>query len=149
MKSLLIVCLVTMAAFTVNAESVILDGTYEVLMQIGDTLYHDEMVLQGASGPINPVDFYGDLKGQITVPNAFTAPLIGNGFCTPWVGHCNFKFEIVAHEGNQDYKVFYEAQIKPRDYGKIVRGEMNPQMSGTAKLENGEVLGTFTAIKKP
>jgi hypothetical protein len=45
--------------------------------------------------------------------------------------------------------VIYSAQVEPRYYNKILHGEIPAQMSGTAKLENGEFLGTFTFIMKP
>ncbi len=115
-----------------------LDGTYLMKLKIGEKIFDDILVLEGVNGPI---DYYsrGPLKGSVTVSNAFSVPLAGNVSCSVWIGICNLDFEITAVENGNSFKVFYSGEYT-----------LAQSFTGSAHLENGDLLGTFeaTRIKK-
>jgi hypothetical protein len=116
-----------------------LEGTYNMQLSIGDKVFNDEMVLSSPTGGPLDTNFGGPISGQITVPGAFTSPLEGTLICHPWNGICGFQFSIVANENGQSYRVYYKGNY---DFFS------NPAITGTASLENNQLLGNFTAKRK-
>jgi hypothetical protein len=123
----------------------LLDGTYAMEIQIGKTLFKDIFVLKGSASSIDLNFFNGQIEGHITVPGVFSSPLSGTALCDSDEKKCELKFEIVAHEKGQDFKVFYHAQIPEMAFNAIRAGELQPILQGVARLENGEILGDFKA----
>ena len=121
-----------------------LDGIYEMEIQIGDTLFKDILELHGVDAAYNMPPFKGPITGSITVPGIFTSPLTGKAQCIIWSGICAVNFEIVAHENDQDFKVIYVGtfphQLGSPDSAPLV-------LIGTARLENGDLLGNFKATR--
>ena len=125
-----------------------LDGRFEMTITIGEKTYVDFLNLNGKDAPIRMSSFGGQIIGSITVPGNFESPLQGQGRCTLWGSFCEFQFEIVAHENGIDFKVIYKADFARSDYIRFLNGEVHQvSLTGTAYLENGNVLGTFKAIR--
>lgn len=108
-------------------------ATYDVKLQIGNTLHHDILVLNSGSG------LRGPLSGTFTVPGVFTSDLSGSFHCHPWNGFCLLHFEIIARENGQEFKVRFQASAPIFEQGEL---------TGEAHLENGQLLGTFTANRR-
>lgn len=125
-----------------------LDGTYDVDMKIGDRHIQDRMVLYGVNGPIRINFFDGEIGGVIIVPEVFSAPIQGSGYCSLWASRCVFKFEITARENGKEFRVFYEATLTENLFNLALGNSQSVTLAGVAKLENGEVLGTYTAMKR-
>ena len=127
-----------------------LNGSYEMEIEIGSRTFIDKLQLAGVDGPIGLKEFSGKVTGEITVPGLFTAPLTGTAKCSSETTSCQIKFEITATEGGQQFLVRYEAEISGQDYQNAVSGNELPQLRGTAFLEDGRVLGNFSAkMKRP
>lgn len=124
-----------------------LAGIYEMALVIGEKTFHDTLIIESTQ-PM-PIDTYsGELQGSITVPNVFSAPLQGNANCLLFrLSKCTLNFEILADENGHQFKVFYKAELKGYNYYDSLFNGGAPILIGEAALENGELLGRFTAKK--
>ncbi len=125
-----------------------LDGNYEVHLKVGDRIFLDQMEIKGKDGEIKLQSFHGSITGTMTVPGNFTSPLSGEGHCSEKDSLCELDFDIDAHEQGQAYKVHYQAKIQGAHYQKVVADEATPVLTGTATLEDGQLLGTFEATRQ-
>ncbi len=136
-------------SFTHAAEEKTLDGTYDVELTIGDKVFHDILEVHGKTEPIRVVNFGSyDLDGTMTVPGAFTAPIVGTAtFRIGWSGPtARFNFSIVANENGQQYNVYYDGML-------VVSAEPSrAAITGRASVDdvNGKkkILGTFRAVQR-
>ena len=131
-----------------KATEPVLDGHYRMDLKIGDRVFVDQLDLRGEGQPLSLRSFVGPIAGLVTVPGIFSSALTGQGQCSEKTSSCTFDFVIVAHEGGQDYKVLYHAELTPENYLKALSGKNPPVLSGAASLEDGQVLGPFEAIKQ-
>ena len=115
------------AAFAAPIEK--LNGSYDVQTQIGDRLFHDQLQLV-----VSPE---GGLSGTLTVTGVFSAEV--SGAIQTENESAVLYFSILAHENNQDFKVNYRAEVTTTE--PVV-------LTGQARLENGDLLGNFTAYQK-
>lgn len=123
----------------------LLTGRYNMVIKIGDKVFHDELILSG-TGSTYIFGYKGPLSGSLTVPGVFSSPLTGRASCSAWSLSCNISFEIVAVENGQSFKVLYAATIgKETDN---IGDTVTPFLVGTATLENGKFLGNFFAYKR-
>lgn len=150
MKNKMIVVVILFLGAVVQADQFdpVLDGHYSMKLKVGDKIFDDEMEFRGADRPIRLRDGGGRVQGSITVPGVFTSPLEGHGFCSTWGSQCHLIFTIVAREQGQTYKVRYEALLEIDNYLKVLNQGHQPILTGSAYFENGQVLGTFEAIRK-
>lgn len=148
-KTLILAMAMVLAATSqVKAEGPVLDGKYLMELKIGDRVFIDHMDLQGQEGSIHLQAFNGGITGTITVPGIFTAHLNGQGNCSESSSSCELNFVINAHEGGKYYKVFYHAKLTNEDYLRALSRKAPPVLTGTASLEDGQLLGPFEAIKQ-
>jgi len=110
-------------------------GRYDMEIKIGEKVFHDILDIQSLS----ETDIQkGSFKGTLTVPGVFTADLEKTSyFIMFWAGIVRINFEIVAKENDKEFRVKYSAE-------KNNNGDV---LIGNATLEDGSLLGTFTAIK--
>lgn len=136
MKKLALTALLAVLPFQARAGG-LFSGTYDMKIQIGEREFHDVLVLESDSGHVHPIAYAGKLTGTVTVPGVFSSPLTGSVRCHPWSAMCVLNFEIIARENGREFKVRYQgaAGYEERDF------------TGRAFLENGEVLGDFTATR--
>lgn len=122
-----------------------LAGTYQMEIKIGERQFTDILVLKGERNlPI--FQQAGPVYGSLEVPGVFVADLTGKYSCSgPWGGICKLNFTILARENGQEFIVNYEASLA-NYYGALSGAPAI--LEGTAKLENGELLGNFTAIQQ-
>lgn len=120
-----------------------MDGTYEMEIKIGETLFKDIIVLKGGNAEITLGYFNGDIEGSVSVANSFTAPLIGKASCDRWGMSCYLEFEILAHENGKDFKVKYVGHLS--NYFKVLNAIENPKFEGKAYLADGSELGSYVA----
>lgn len=148
MKFLTLIALLISSAGYAEPIAPILDGRYEMQLNINGTVFNDVMELKGKDKPITLSGFSGELDGSIEVPEMFISPLAGNGSCSEFSETCIFRFVITATEGTESFKVFYKMQLEPTDFAKLANGETQEvRLTGTAYLEDGSVLGNFVATK--
>lgn len=142
MKLKYLLSLLMLMRVPAHADIAVLDGKYSIKSTFGDQIFMDEMDLKGVDGPIGKYTFYGRVEGSLTVPEAFTSPLIGSAQCFPFGSFCNLKFVIIAFEKNRYYNVFYNAQLTVENYFKepLV-------LTGTVSVEDGKTIGTFEATQ--
>jgi hypothetical protein len=140
--------LVFVSAAHAQEDQFNLDGKYAVELKIGDRTYLDQMELKGQDRPIQMTFFRGPIIGTMTVPGAFSSPISGEGYCSAWMASCQLDFDIEAHEQGQMYKVHYRAETQMDNYLNVSSQTTFPILTGTATLENGELLGTFVATKQ-
>ncbi|QDK37560.1 hypothetical protein [Bdellovibrio sp. NC01] len=147
MKKHFLFLTILFSSLAAHAADGILDGHYAVEMQIGQRLFHDEMNLQGAS-PIALRNFTGAISGNIVVPGVFESPLEGQAVCSEANLSCELEFTILVNEGGEPYKVRYVAEIHGEDYIRAATLKAEPVLRGSAYLEDGKLMGTFTATRK-
>lgn len=124
-----------------------LDGYYEMTMIIGEKSYAHFLELKGKDTPIDMTSFNGQITGSIATPGNCKSTVLGFGYCTLWNPSCYFQFETVANVNGADFKVIYKADFAKPDYLNFIMGEVqHVNLTGTAYLEDGKVLGTFKAI---
>lgn len=126
----------------------VVDGDYRVELTIGDKVFIDEMTLKGKEKPMDLGEFQGEFVGIMIVPGAFTSPITGSGYCTSRDQLCALNFSIVANENGQSYKVNYTAKVDAQNYKKYQSDTGPLIITGTATLEDGSVLGEYTATKQ-
>lgn len=120
-----------------------LAGTYHMEIKIGERDFTDILVLQGRI-PVRPHS--APLTGTLEVPGVFRADLTGNSFCSgPWSGFCQLSFAIVARENGQEFTVNYHATVA-NYFAAYTGGAVI--LEGSATIENGELLGNFTATQQ-
>lgn len=119
-----------------------LNGTYDMQLAIGDTVFNDIMVIEGLEVVTGSYFFKPQkFSGSITVPGIFTAPMENaNLRCNPWSGGCDMYFEILAKENGKEFKVYYSIYF---DF--FVTPDV---LEGKASLENNVHLGNFIAKKR-
>ena len=144
----LTMAMVLATASQVKASGPALDGKYLMELKIGDRIFIDHLDLQGMEGAIHLRTFNGGIAGAITVPGIFTAPLSGQANCSESSSSCELNFVINAYEGGKYYKVFYQAELTNENYLRALSGKFPPVLTGTASLEDGQLLGPFEAIKQ-
>ncbi|WP_374035155.1 hypothetical protein ACES2I_04975 [Bdellovibrio bacteriovorus] len=126
----------------------VVDGDYRVELTIGDKVFIDQMTLQGKDKPMALQEFQGEFVGTMIVPGSFTSPITGSGYCTYEGPQCDLNFSIVANENGQSYKVNYTAKVDAQNYKKY-QSDIGPLIiTGIATLEDGSVLGEYTATKQ-
>ena len=112
-----------------------IDGTYDMPIKIGETDFIDVVELKTSK-----INYYqAQLTGTLTVPNAFTADLDGEVRLTLWARLYTFNFTITARENGQEFKVKYVGEFISDD---------QTRMEGSAYLEDGKLLGHFTAVNR-
>ena len=110
------------------------DGIYDMHIKIGERIFIDEVELH-----TRRMNFMrAELTGFVSVAGAFKAELTGTiqQLCG---GTEVFSFSIVAHENGQDFKVKYDG---------FFEFDNGTTMQGSAFLEDGKLLGEFTAVKR-
>lgn len=122
-----------------------LAGTYKMAIKIGARDFTDILVIKGERDL--PVRMHSiPITGTLEVPGVFVADLTGNSFCSgPWNSMCQLTFAIVARENGQEFIVNYEASLA-NYYGALSGAPAI--LEGKATLENGELLGNFTATQQ-
>lgn len=122
-----------------------LAGTYQMAIRIGEHDFVDILVLKGDRGL--PVRMHSiPITGTLEVPGVFVADLRGNSFCSgPWTSMCKLSFAILARENGQEFIVNYEASLA-NYYGALSGAPAI--LEGSATLENGDLLGNFTATQQ-
>jgi hypothetical protein len=86
-----IIFIVMSAASLSYAQDQSLNGTYDMKLNIGGTVFNDMMEITGAT--------LFNFKGSMTVPGQFTAPIEqGRTTCSFWANGCNMTFYIIAKE---------------------------------------------------
>jgi hypothetical protein len=136
-SALISLCLMTTLTAGAQAlEEGLMNGTYDMQIDIGGTIFNDVMVIQDL--PSFP--YKSTFTGSITVPGVFTA-LIEDGkvTCHLWSSGCNMSFSILADENGKKYRVYYSASYEFT--------QQNPKIYGQAHLEKS-LLGSFKAIKR-
>ncbi len=123
-----------------------MDGTYEMEIKIGETLFKDTVVLKGKSSEITLGYFNGEIEGSVSVTNSFTAPLTGTASCDRRGMGCYLEFEITAHENGKDFKVKYVGHLT--NYFKFLNAIEDPKFEGKAFLEDGSELGSYVSLFK-
>ncbi len=120
-----------------------LAGTYHMEIRIAERDFTDILVLRGSL----PVRSHNSLiTGTLEVPGIFLADLSGKSFCSgPWGGVCQLSFAIVARENGQEFRVNYQATVA--NYYEAYSGAA-AILEGRATLENGDLLGNFTATQQ-
>jgi len=120
-----------------------LAGTYHMEIKISERDFTDILVLKGRL----PVRSHNaSLAGTLEVPGVFLADLAGKSYCSgPWGGVCQLSFAIVARENGQEFKVNYQATVA--NYYEAFSGAP-VILEGSATLENGDLLGNFTATQQ-
>lgn len=154
------------ALFALNTQAASVenfDGSYDVEFTVQtpgqpDTIYHDEMILQGVNGPISTNKFQRiPIQGEMRVPNSFTSPLTGfASLQLRWSGtSATFQFEILADENGSQYKVYYAGGISPGMFEKFIQGQIPPTIIGQVYVDevSGEKnqkkqIGTFKAVRR-
>lgn len=112
----------------------VLDGVYDMHIKISDQAFVDELDLKTYS-----TDFAtAGLSGFVTVPERFKAELTGTARFLKSSGAYYVNFTIVAHENGRDFKVVYRCQL----------ANGSSDLQGSAYLEDGSLLGDFTAVKR-
>lgn len=139
---------VLVLAFQAKAIEPSLDGQYEMKLRTRTHVYTDTMELKGVRGPALLRSFGGNIGGTIVVPGAFTSNLAGTAYCTTWGGFCELRFQIVANEQGKSYRVHYQARLPLTEYNDALFNGKRVVLSGSAFLENGELLGTFQAVQQ-
>lgn len=137
MKKLISFLILLTAATTTFAFPNATDTVYDMHIRIGNTDFQDVLLLRGASS--NIITYRGPLRGSITVPGVFTSELSGRAHCHPWNGVCALSFEIMARENGREFLVRYRASMS---------SSSDSEITGSAYLEDGSLLGNFTAIKR-
>lgn len=132
MRKIMLLCFMLLAP-NAHAFPAAEATTYDVKLRIGDTLHHDVLVLKGGPG------FRGPLSGTFTVPGVFTSDLTGTFHCHPWNGYCQLQFEIIAREHGSEFKVLFRASTPMFE---------EQELTGEAHLEDGTLLGSFTATRR-
>ena len=147
-----------LAAFKDKAQSfnseIVLSGKYEMKIQIKDTLFVDYLTFNchfSWSQPCTSVLLEPQrttIRGQIEVPNIFIAPLKkGIIAITENPRKVSIEFEILAKENDQEFKVYYKAEIPESLYEEVLSGRTPPTFKGIALLDDNKQLGEFTAAK--
>ena len=148
LKSLIFMSTVILLALQGKAAEPVLDGQYKINMQIGSQSYVDMMEIHGKKSPALLKSFGGEIGGTLTVPGAFTSGLSGEAKCTMWGGFCELHFQIVAQEQGKYYRVYYQAILPLKNYNAALLNGKPVVLSGSAYLEDGQLLGTFQAMQQ-
>lgn len=127
-----------------------LDGEYDMQLRISNKLFHDKVVIQGVPDSILLSENGNfEITGTVEVQNSFIAPLSGHATCfgQSTLRACQVNFEITAKENGQEFLVQYFGQLSARSYLDTLNFKIEPVLEGQAKLENGNPLGAFKAIR--
>ena len=131
--------------FSAKAAGGNLAGTYRMEIRIGERDFTDILVIKG-DRELAVSGHSGPITGTLEVPGVFIAALEGGSFCLgAWVAKCRLEFAIVARENGEDFKVHYRAQLA--NYFEAYGGAA-AILKGHATLENGALLGNFTATQQ-
>ena len=141
MRLLVLLCFFALFASLARANE--LSGRYHMEIQIGDRPFVDILRLDG---PLPIPHNFRALSGSLTVADVFTSPLQGTSHCSLWVARCALHFEITAVENGQSFRVLYQAELA--NYFDVMVGAHPAVLTGKATLENGELLGNFTAAQQ-
>lgn len=131
-----------------QTNTVVLDGTYDMHLNINGQIFNDIFILKGKDQNIDLANYNAPIEGSIEVVNVFTSPLEGGATCSQLYASCQFQFTIVAHENGQNFNVYYFGSIEQPDYTDILQMKILPTIKGQAYLDNNQLLGDFTAVKR-
>jgi hypothetical protein len=126
-----------------SASGPVLNGRYQMKLTIGERIFDDVMVLESIRGEIPLAGFRGDIQGEVIVPGVFSAPLKGEMYCQ--IVSCRFEFTIIAKENGKEFAVLYSGRLS--NYQDFIYGS-SPVFQGEARLQSGELLGSFTATRE-
>lgn len=143
MKKILLFPILILPFFAETAPT--LNGRYTMEIQIDEKKFADQLELAGIDSSIHLQNFNGKISGLVTVPGMFSASLTGSAICSSTNSACRLHFEIVASENGQQFKVRYEAELTGTNYQDALSKGKLPLLRGIAYLENGQVLGAFSA----
>ncbi len=128
-----IILIVMTLGSTSYAQNESLNGTYDMKLNIGGTIFNDVMEITEAT--------LSTFKGSITVPGQFTASIEqGRTICSFWANGCHMNFYIVAKENGKEFTVYYQADYEPFN--------TSAEFKGKAYLENNVLLGEFVVLKR-
>lgn len=137
-----------------DTPDIVISGKYEMKLQINDTQFVDYLTFNcyfswsNACFNVLLEPQTTSIRGQLEVPNIFTAPLRrGIIKITDNPRKVSIEFEILAKENGQEFKVYYKAEIPDSLHEDISTGKIPPTFKGIALLDDNKKLGDFTAVK--
>lgn len=108
--------------FLLLSSSAFAEDIYRLRATIGEHVFSDIFTYDGCIMP-------REVKGSITVPGVFTAPLEDGKCSYNWNGE-HVSFKIKARENNEEYYVHYSLTITNNSLGGVMR-------------KDGEIIGTI------
>lgn len=118
----LIICCMMAMVSAVKSEEI-----YRLETKIGDRVFYDLLSFEDANNKT--------MKGTLTVPGVFTAPLINTSMKFSW-DVIYYDFDVLVRESGEEYKVSYSLR-------ESYLGESG--MKGTLN-KDGKQLGTIKGI---